>query len=74
MTVHNCKDYEEVSETAAAWFLQRVRKNPNSKIGVATGNSPLEMYRAIARMGNQYTKSLSLFQLDEWVGLSQQHA
>lgn len=72
MTVHTCKDYEEVSETAAAWLLQRVKKNPHSKIGIATGNSPLEMYRTIARTGKQHTRSLSLFQLDEWVGLSQQ--
>ena len=72
MTVHSCKDYEEVSETAAAWLLQRVKKNPNSKIGIATGNSPLGMYRTIARTGTRYTKSLTLFQLDEWVGLSQQ--
>lgn len=72
MTVYTCKDYEEVSETAAAWLLQRIQNNPNSKIGIATGNSPLEMYRIIARTDKQYTKSLSLFQLDEWVGLSQQ--
>jgi len=75
MRVHTCKDYEEVGKTAAHWFMQRIRKNPLSKIGIATGNSPLGMYRNIARTGNQYTKSLSLFQLDEWVGLTkQQHS
>ena len=75
MTVHPCKDYKEVSKTAADWFLQRIRKNPLSKIGIATGNSPLGMYRTIARTDKRYTKSLSLFQLDEWVGVSdQQHS
>jgi 6-phosphogluconolactonase/glucosamine-6-phosphate isomerase/deaminase len=72
MKVHSSKDYEEVSETAADWLLQRIRKNPVGKIGIATGNSTLGMYRSIARTGNQYTKSLSLFQLDEWVGLTEQ--
>ena len=72
MNKHQCKDYKEVSKTAADWFIQKVKKNPSSKIGIATGNSPLEMYRYIAKTGSQYTASLSLFQLDEWVGLSEQ--
>lgn len=71
MKIHQCKDYNEVSETAAEWLLQKAKKNPVGKIGIATGNSPLEMYRAIAKKGNQHTTSLSLFQLDEWVGLSE---
>ncbi len=71
MKAHQCKDYNEVSKTAAEWLLQKVKNNPVLKIGIATGNSPLEMYRAIAKKGSEYTKSLSLFQLDEWVGLSE---
>ena len=75
MTTHQCKDYQELSKVAAEWLIQRIRKNPLSKIGVATGNSPLEMYRNIAKTRNLNTKSLSLFQLDEWVGLSEfQHS
>ncbi|MGB5203855.1 6-phosphogluconolactonase [Eudoraea sp.] len=75
MTTHQCKDYQELSQVAAEWLIQRIRKNPLSKIGVATGNSPLEMYRNITKTGNLNTKSLSLFQLDEWVGLSEyQHS
>ena len=75
MTTHRCKDYQELSKVAAEWLIQRIRKNPLSKIGVATGNSPLEMYRNITKTGNLNTKSLSLFQLDEWVGLSEyQHS
>jgi 6-phosphogluconolactonase/glucosamine-6-phosphate isomerase/deaminase len=72
MKIHQCKDYEEVSKTAADWFIQKVKKNPTLKIGIATGNSPLEMYRQIAKTASQYTTTLSLFQLDEWVGLSEQ--
>jgi 6-phosphogluconolactonase/glucosamine-6-phosphate isomerase/deaminase len=75
MKIYQCKDYEEVSKIAADWLLQKVKKNPLSKIGIATGNSPLGMYQYIAKKGSQYTKSLSLFQLDEWVGLSEnQHS
>tara|TARA_R110002074_G_scaffold197610_16_gene365053 strand:+ start:8260 stop:8967 length:708 start_codon:yes stop_codon:yes gene_type:complete len=72
MKIHQCKDYEELSKTAADWFIKRVKKNPTLKIGIATGNSPLEMYRHIAKTASQYTTALSLFQLDEWVGLSEQ--
>ena len=75
MTIHQCKDYTELSKVAADWLLQRISKNPLSKIGVATGNSPLEMYRNIAKTRDLNTKSLSLFQLDEWIGLSEyQHS
>lgn len=75
MTIHQCKDYTELSKVAADWLIQRISKNPLSKIGVATGNSPLEMYRNIAKTRDLNTKSLSLFQLDEWIGLSEyQHS
>ena len=73
MTIHQCKDYNELSHFAADWLIQRIRKTPLSKIGVATGNSPLGVYRNIAKTANLDTKSLSLFQLDEWVGLSEYH-
>jgi 6-phosphogluconolactonase/glucosamine-6-phosphate isomerase/deaminase len=73
MTIYQCKDYQELSKVAAEWLIQRIRKNPLSKIGVATGNSPLGVYRNIAKTANLNTKSLSLFQLDEWVGLSEYH-
>jgi len=73
MTVHPCKDYLEVSKTAADWLIQQIRENPLSKLGIATGNSPLGMYRHITNTQNLNTASLSLYQLDEWVGLSNQH-
>ena len=71
MTVYPCKDYEEVSKTAADWFIRRIRKNPLSKVSVATGNSALGMYKHITQAQNLNTTSLSLFQLDEWVGISE---
>ena len=70
MTVHPCKNYREVSKVAAEWLMERVRKNPKSKIGIATGNSPLGMYRHITHTAGLNTQSLSLFQLDEWVGVT----
>ena len=70
MRVYPCKDYEEVSKTAADWFIPRIRKNPLSKVSVATGKSALGMYKHITKAQNLNTASLSLFQLDEWVGIS----
>ncbi|MEN8789841.1 MAG: 6-phosphogluconolactonase [Flavobacteriaceae bacterium] len=75
MSIQRCKNYQELSKTAADWLAGRIRKNPKSKIGIATGNSPLGMYRRIAQAHDLYTGSLSLFQLDEWVGISEyQHS
>lgn len=73
MTINQCKDYQELSKTAADWLIGRIRKNPLSKISIATGNSALGMYSTITKAQNLNTKSLSLFQLDEWVGLSEYH-
>lgn len=70
MTFHQCKDYSLLSEEAARWLMERIRKNPECSVGVATGQSPLGMYRHIAKSSNLNTKSLSLFQLDEWVGIT----
>lgn len=73
MTINQCKDYQELSKTAADWLIRRIRKNPSSKISIATGNSALGMYSYITNAQKLHTKSLSLFQLDEWVGLSEYH-
>lgn len=64
------KDYQELSETAANYLADRLRNNPNLKIGIATGNSPLEMYRNIAKRDDLDTSQVALFQIDEWVGIS----
>lgn len=71
MVIHRCKDYSEISATAARWLMERIRKNPKSNIGIATGSSPLGIYRYIAKAKNLHTSSLSLFQLDEWVGITE---
>ncbi len=73
MTIHQCKDYQEISKTAAEWFFQRIRKNLACKVSVATGNSALGMYGYITKARNLNTSSLTLFQLDEWVGISEYH-
>ncbi len=73
MTIQQCKDYQGVSKAAADWFIRRIRKNPLSKVSVATGNSALGMYEHISKAQNLNTASLSLFQLDEWVGISEYH-
>ncbi len=70
MRLLRCKDYQELSTTAADWLLARIQKNPFLKIGIATGNSPLGMYRQIGKIQDLPTADLTLFQLDEWVGLS----
>jgi len=70
MTLQYCNNYKQLSETAANWLAERIYNNPKLKIGIATGNSPLEMYRSIAKRTDLDTSQVSLFQIDEWAGIS----
>ncbi|HKK12727.1 MAG TPA: 6-phosphogluconolactonase [Flavobacteriaceae bacterium] len=71
MTLKYCHNYQKVSETAADWLAERIRGNPNLKLGIATGNSPLAMYRNIAERGDLDTTQVSIFQVDEWAEISE---
>ena len=70
MDLQYYKNYQELSEIAADWLAERIHHNPKLKIGIATGNSPLEMYRDIAKRDNLDTSQVSLFQIDEWAGIT----
>ena len=71
MTLQYCNDYQKVSETATNWLAERIRRTPELKLGIATGNSPLAMYRNIAKQDDLNTTKVSLFQVDEWAGISE---
>lgn len=67
------KDYEEMSKKAAAMVVSQVTLKPNSVLGLATGDTPLGMYKEI--IGAYERKDVDLSQvttynLDEYYGLS----
>ena len=44
MKVIIVKNYEESSQEAAKIFINQVKENPQSILGLATGSTPIRMY------------------------------
>lgn len=64
----------EAATTAAARLLVGViRKKPNAVLGLATGSTPLLLYRELVLMKLDWRK-ITTFNLDEYVGLSPEHS
>ena len=49
-----------------------MREKPNAVLGLATGSTPLLLYRALARMKLDWRK-VTTFNLDEYIGLPNEH-
>ncbi len=68
-------DYEAVSLEAAKLVTDRLRRKPNLVLGLATGSTPLGLYRELIRrhqLGLDFSK-ITTFNLDEYVGLPRTH-
>ena len=70
------KDYEEMSSRAAEIVLQVVKENPRAILGLATGTTPLGLYRDMVRdhceNGTSY-REIRTVNLDEYEGLCADH-
>jgi len=70
------KDYDELSREAAKIVADRLQKKPNLVIGLATGSTPLGLYKELIRLhkeeGLDFSK-VTTFNLDEYVGLPPSH-
>ncbi len=76
MRVMIIKNYEKVSVEAAQVVQGLIRKKPDSVLGLATGSTPLGLYRELIRMHKEEGLDFSrvkTFNLDEYYGLSPQH-
>lgn len=72
MQILMADDYEEMSRRAADLFEERVSGHPASVV-LATGDTPMGMYRLVAertRQGRLDVSRLTVFQLDGYLGLS----
>jgi glucosamine-6-phosphate deaminase len=70
------KDYAELSRHSAGIVAAAIRKRPDLRLGVATGSTPLGMYRELARMHREENLDFSrviTFNLDEYLGLAADH-
>ena len=70
------KDHREVSGEAARVIANMLREKPSSVLGLATGSTPLELYKELIRMhkdeGLDFSQ-VTTFNLDEYVGLPAKH-
>lgn len=69
-------DEMEVSKTAARIFEAQLEAKPASVLGLATGSTPLGLYRELVLMGEANLIDFSratTFNLDEYVGLPAEH-
>ena len=70
------ESYEAMSKEAARLVADRLRKKPNMVLGLATGSTPLGLYKELIRMhrdeGLDFSK-VTTFNLDEYVGLPPSH-
>ena len=70
------KNYEELSKIAAEEFANVVMEKPTAVLGLATGGSPVGMYKElIAKCENKeldFSKCTSI-NLDEYIGLNPEH-
>ena len=73
MKIIGTKDYEDMSQNAAALIADQIRRKPDSVLGLATGGTPLGIYRNLAelhRSGQLNFSSVTSLNLDEYVGLA----
>ena len=76
MKIIQAKDYQEMSRIAANIVSAQVILFPRSVLGLATGDTPLGMYRQLIewhRKGDLDFSQVRTVNLDEYVGLSKEH-
>lgn len=68
--------YEEMSKAAGKVVARMLNSKPNSVLGLATGSTPLGLYKELVRLhrdeGLDFSQVTS-FNLDEYVGLGKDH-
>jgi len=69
-------NYEEMSKKAAMMVASQVMLKPNSILGLATGDTPLGMYKELILLYNKNEvdfKEVTTFNLDEYYGLNREN-
>jgi glucosamine-6-phosphate deaminase len=69
-------DYEQMSRAAAQEVAEILNAKPNAVLGMATGSTPLSLYKELVRLhrneGLDFSR-VTTFNLDEYVGLQPDH-
>lgn len=76
MEIFKYKDYDEISKAAAAVVIREIIKKPDAILGLATGTSPIGLYKNLIDAYNNFIisfKDVKTFNLDEYVGIPKTH-
>ena len=68
--------YEEMSQKAADIIIELLKKKPNSILGLATGSTPLGLYKILISKYNEGLisfKDVQTFNLDEYCNIPKEH-
>ncbi len=69
-------DSQQASQVAARIVAKLIRSKPHAVLGLATGNTPLQLYKNLVRMHREEGLDfggVTTFNLDEYVGLPAAH-
>lgn len=69
MRIIRCKDYDEMSAIAGKIMVDQVKEKPDSILGLATGSTPIGMYKKMIeayKNGEVSFKNVHTFNLDEY--------
>jgi glucosamine-6-phosphate deaminase len=77
MTIIHTANKEEMSRVAADILAAQITKKPESVLGLATGGTPLDVYKILSSMyaaGKLDFSAVKTVNLDEYVGLSAENS
>lgn len=63
-----CKNYDEMSKKGAEIILEQIKEKSDSILGLATGSTPIGLYKCLRESGADFSK-VSSFNLDEYYPL-----
>lgn len=75
MNIVIVENFDQMSEHAANMLRNQILTKPDSVLGLATGSTPLGVYRLLAEyheMGLDFSE-ITTFNLDEYIGLAADH-
>jgi glucosamine-6-phosphate deaminase len=72
MKLINVNNYEEMSRAAADLVLAQIKEKPNAVLGLATGSTPVGMYKLLTEANVDFGK-ITTVNLDEYCGLPPEH-
>lgn len=71
------EDYNEMSKKAASIFIEEMKKKPDIVLGLATGSTPIGMYKELIeafKNGEIDFSKVVTFNLDEYIGIPPAHS